>query len=97
VVVSIRERRSLPAELQAPIKALRRQYCDAIAAIIARGCEQGVFDIPDAKLAAMAVLDLVNGLAQWFRPKSRRDLEQIAMRYGDAAIALVTGWGHSED
>ena len=96
VVVSIRERRSLPAELQAPIKALRRQYRDAIAATIVRGCEQGAFDVPDPKLAAMAVLDLVNGLAQWFRPKNRRDLDRIALRYGDAAIALVTGWGHTE-
>src|SRR5215469_8024406 len=36
VLVSMRERRSLPAELQAPIRALRRQYRDAIASTIAR-------------------------------------------------------------
>src|SRR5579859_576961 len=97
VVVSMRERRSLPAELQEPIKALRRQYRDAVAAIIARGCEQGVFDCPDAKLAAMAVLDLVNGQSHWFRPKGRRDVDRMAMRYGDAAIALLSSWGHAED
>jgi AcrR family transcriptional regulator len=97
VVVGLRERRSLPSELRAPIQAPRRQYRDAIAATIALGCQEGIFDVPDAKLAAMAVLDLVNGLAHWFRPKSRRDLEGMAMRYGDAAVALISGWGHAED
>jgi hypothetical protein len=43
----------------------------------------------------MAVLDLVNGLAHWFRPKDRRDLERTAALYGDAAVALVTHWGHA--
>jgi len=97
VVVGMRERRSLPAELQTPINALRRQYRDAIAATIGLGCEQGVFEVPDAKLAAMTVLDLVNGLSHWFRPKGRRDVDRISMRYGDAAIALLTSWGHAED
>lgn len=95
--VIMRERRSLPADLQAPIQGLRRQYRDAISATITRGCAEGIFDVPDPKLAAMAVLDLVNGLAHWFRPKDRRELQRMAMRYGDAALALLTGWGHVED
>lgn len=97
VLVSMRERRSLPREQQAAINALRRQYRDAMTSTIERGCSAGAFDVPDPKLAAMAVLDLVNGLAHWFRPRDRRDLERLAARYGDAAVALVSGWGHAED
>lgn len=93
VLVSMRERRSLPAAQQAAISALRRQYRDAMASVIERGCESGLFSVPDVKLAATAVLDMVNGLAQWFRPKDRRDLELMATRYGDAAVALLRGWG----
>jgi AcrR family transcriptional regulator len=93
VLVSMRERRSLPAQQQVAINALRRQYRDALAATIQRGCDEGVFSVPDAKLAAMAVLDMVNGLARWFRTKDRRDLERTADRYGDAAVAMVRGWG----
>jgi AcrR family transcriptional regulator len=96
VVVSIRERRSLPADQQAAIKTLRRQYRDALASTIQRGRQLGVFSAPDAKLAAMAVLDMVNGLAQWFRPRDRRDLERMADRYGEAAVALVKSWGRGE-
>jgi len=93
VLVSMRERRSLPAQQQVAINALRRQYRDALAATIQRGCDEGVFSVPDAKLAAMAILDMVNGLARWFRTKDRRDLERTADRYGDAAVAMVRGWG----
>jgi hypothetical protein len=91
----MRERRSLPAAQQAAISALRRQYRDAMASAIERGCENGLFSVPDVKLAATAVLDMVNGLAQWFRPKDRRDLQLMATRYGDAAVALLRGWGHA--
>ncbi len=93
VLVNMRERRSLPADQQTAINALRRQYRDAIASTIERGREQGVFAVPDAKLAAMAILDMVNGMAHWFRPRDGRDLERTAVRYGDAAVALVRGWG----
>jgi AcrR family transcriptional regulator len=93
VLVSMRERRSLPAEQQAAINALRRQHRDAMAATIERGCREDVFSVPDAKLAAMAVLDMCTGIAHWFRPRDRRELEQMASRYGDAAVALLRGWG----
>ena len=36
---------------------------------------------------------MVNGIARWFRPRDRRDLELMAARYGAAAVALVSGWG----
>ncbi|HZV53165.1 MAG TPA: TetR/AcrR family transcriptional regulator [Candidatus Dormibacteraeota bacterium] len=93
VRVASRERRSLPRELQAPINALRRQYRDAMAATIERGCREGVFSVPDPKLAAMAVLDMISGLGHWFKPRDRSDLERMAARYGDAAVAMLRGWG----
>ncbi|HEY4024808.1 MAG TPA: hypothetical protein VGO86_00145, partial [Candidatus Dormibacteraeota bacterium] len=92
VLVNMRERRSLPADQQVAINALRRQYRDAIASTVERGRALGVFAVPDAKLAAMAILDMVNGMAHWFRPADARDLERMAARYGDAAVALVRGW-----
>jgi AcrR family transcriptional regulator len=93
VLVSMRERRSLPEHQQAAINALRRQYRDALVSTIRRGCERNVFAVPDPTIAAMAVLDMVNGLAHWYRPRDRRDLDRTAVRYGDAAVALVRGWG----
>ncbi len=64
-----------------------------MAATIERGCREGVFSVPDPKLAAMAVLDMISGLGHWFKPRDRSDLERMAARYGDAAVAMLRGWG----
>ena len=88
----MRERRSLPPDQQTAIAAMRRQYRDAVASTIERGRRQGVFAVPDPKLAAMTVLDMAYGCAIWFRPRDRRDLERMAARYADAAVALLRGW-----
>lgn len=93
VLVTGRERRSLPPERQATINALRREYRDGLIATIERGCREGIFSVPDAKLAAMVILDMVNGPSYWFKPRDKRDLERMAAHYGDAAIGLLRGWG----
>jgi AcrR family transcriptional regulator len=92
VLVNMRERRSLPREQQAMINALRRHYRDALKAAIERGREEGMFTVPDAKLAAMVILDMVNGVAHWFKPRDRRDLQRMAERYGNAAVGLLQAW-----
>ena len=92
VLVNIRERRSLPADQLARVNALRRQYRDTLAAVIDAGRAQGLFHVPEAKLAAMALVDMVNGLTHWFEPRDQRDLELVADRYAQAAIALLRGW-----
>lgn len=93
VLVNMRERRSLPHDQQVAINALRRQYRDAMAATIERGCQQGMFSVPDPTLAAMAILDMINGMAYWFQPRDKRDLERMAIRYGNAAVGLLVNWG----
>ena len=92
VLVTMRERRSLPPEQQATINALRRQYRDALTAAIERGRGAGLFAVPDAKLASMVILDMVNGPSIWFKPRDERDVERMAARYGDAAVGLLRGW-----
>jgi len=92
VLVNIRERRSLPPKLRARVNALRREYRDAVAGVIEEGCRQGVFHLAQPQLAAMAILDMVNGQAQWFKPRDRADLERMADDYAQAAVVLLRGW-----
>lgn len=92
VLVNIRERRSLPAEQLAQVNALRRQYRDTMARVIEAGCERGVFRVGDPKLAAMAIVDMINGLPNWFRPRDEDDLERVADHYARAAVAVLSGW-----
>jgi AcrR family transcriptional regulator len=92
VVVNIRERRSLPAEQLAQVNGLRREYRDTMARVIEAGCRQGSFAVGDPKLAAMAIVDMINGLPHWFKPRDERDLERVADIYARAALALLRGW-----
>jgi AcrR family transcriptional regulator len=92
VIVNIRERRSLPASQLAQVNALRRQYRDTLASIIAAGQAKGLFHVPDATLAAMAIVDMVNGSIHWFKPRDQRDLELGADRYAQGALALLRCW-----
>ncbi len=92
VVVNIRERRSLPPEQLAQVNALRRDYRDTLARVIEAGCERGVFCVGEPKLAAMAIVDMINGLPHWFKPQDEHDLERVADLYARAALALLRGW-----
>jgi len=92
VVVNIRERRSLPAEQLAQVNGLRREYRDTMARVIEAGCRQGSFAVGDPKLAAMAIVDMINGLPHWFKPRDEQDLERVADLYARAALALLRGW-----
>ena len=91
VLVNIRERRSLPPRLRARVNALRREYRDAVAGVIEEGRRQGVFHLREPRLAAMAILDMANGQAIWFKPRDQADLERLADEYAQAAVVLL--WG----
>ena len=92
VLVNIRERRSLPPEQLAQVNALRREYRDTLARVIEDGCQRGLFSVREPKLAAMAIVDMVNGLPHWFKPRDADDVERVADLYGRAALALLRGW-----
>jgi AcrR family transcriptional regulator len=92
VVVNIRERRSLPAEQLGQVNGLRREYRDTLAQVIEAGRERGIFRVEDPKIAAMAIVDMINGLPHWFKPRDDEDLERVADIYARAALALLRGW-----
>src|SRR2546430_10955768 len=69
VLVNIRERRSLPVEQLAQVNGLRREYRDTMARVIEAGCRQGAFWVGGPKLAAVAIVDMINGLPHWFKPR----------------------------
>jgi hypothetical protein len=60
--------------------------------VIEAGRERGIFQVGDPKLAAMAIVDMINGLPHWFKPRDDDDLECVADLYARAAIALLRGW-----
>jgi AcrR family transcriptional regulator len=89
VVVSARERRSLPAEMQRPINALRARHRHALKGRIEEGVARKDFDVGDASLAASAVLDLLTGVKEWYHPPRDGRLDGIVTTYQRYVLALL--------
>lgn len=69
--------------------ALRDSYEQLWADAIASGGRQGLFEIKNASLARLALLEMCNGAAHWFRANGPMSLEQIVTAFEDMAFALL--------
>lgn len=71
------ELRNLTPENFEAVEGLRRRYEGALEAILQEGQEHGLFRITDVRLATMAVLALLTGVANWYREGGRLPLEEV--------------------
>lgn len=84
--VSHSELRSLtPANLRRVI-AKRDQYEDVFRGLLTAGIRGGVFQVPDVKLTAAAILSMCTGVASWFSEGGRLAPEAIAGRYVEVIL-----------
>ncbi|WP_420568090.1 TetR/AcrR family transcriptional regulator [Thalassovita sp.] len=81
VFISYMELRNLTPENFAVIEGLRRRYEDHLEQILRDGMEQGSFQIPDAKVATMAVIAMVTGVTTWYRTAGRLSQDEVAQIY----------------
>ena len=88
--VAARELRALSPEKFEAVQVYRRQYQSRIAQHLADGARAGEFDCDDPRLTTLALLDMINGLNEWFDPRGRLSIEQIADRYAELAVRQLT-------
>jgi AcrR family transcriptional regulator len=81
VFVAYMELRSLTTENFARIEAQRRAYEDALQAILRDGVARGVFDVPDTKLATLALIAMLTGVNTWYREGGRLSRGDVAAHY----------------
>lgn len=84
------ELRSLSPARRARIVALRDEYQAIWADAITSGVQSGDFAVPDASIAAMALLQMCTGVAHWYSPRGRLTLDQVSAAFVAMAKALVT-------
>ena len=89
VFISYMELRNLSPGNFARIEDLRRSYEDALEAILKRGVTEGVFGVPDPKIATLAVIAMLNGVATWYRADGRLSLEQVESIHWDMVRKAV--------
>ena len=83
------EIRSLGPANRVEIIAMRDRYEELWAEVLEGGAGQGVFDLPEPRLAKLALLEMCNGVVHWYSPRGDIGLDRIADTFADLALALV--------
>lgn len=87
--VGLREMRSLAPDHFAEVHEMRLRYQHAIQEFIAAGAARGDFDCDDPHLAALSLLDMVNGINGWFRDSGRLTIAEVASWYADMIVGRL--------
>ncbi|TDP33061.1 TetR/AcrR family transcriptional regulator [Nocardia ignorata] len=80
---------ALTPEHYAEIRGLRRQIDQEIRDLVERGVATGAFDVPDTRMAAVALLSLGIDIARWYRDGGDWSPEDIAEGYANMALRIV--------
>src|SRR6266849_6534041 len=83
------ELRSLSGEARELVLELRDRYDAIWREIITQGNMMGIFQVQNAKLAAIALIEMCNGVSYWYRPHGELTLTQVCYMHADWALGLV--------
>jgi len=87
--IGYREMHNLTPKHQRIVHGYRLEYQHSVQRFIAAGKDAKVFRCEDAQIAGIALLDIVNGVNDWFRPNGRLSIQQIAEQYGDLSLRML--------
>jgi AcrR family transcriptional regulator len=85
VFIAQSEIRSLDPDNRAAVVALRRRYEAVLEEILAAGRAAGRFRDADVHVTAFAILAMLTGICQWYRPDGRMGEEELVATH----VALV--------
>lgn len=89
VFVANMELRSLAPVDYRTVVGLRRRYENALTAILRDGLEQGLFRIPDARIATFAILAMLTGVGTWYRENGRVGQRELIDIYSRMVMQCV--------
>lgn len=87
-IVVDNELRSLTKDHRDSVVALRDSYEEMWRSVIAAGCANGSFVVPDPAVARLALLEMCTGVAYWYSPHGDRRLAEIASAHAEMALAM---------
>lgn len=89
VFLAYMELRNLSPENHGRIVAMRREYEDALEAVLRAGQASGEMRVPDTRLATLALIGMLTGVTNWYRDGGRLDREKLIAIYWDLARGAV--------
>ncbi len=87
VFISYMELRNLEEDNFHEVEELRQRYEKSLNDILDQGVADGVFTVGDPRVATMAVIAMLTGVTNWYRPDGRLKLDQIEALY----VRMITG------
>jgi AcrR family transcriptional regulator len=64
-------------------------YHDAVRDTIAEGCRTGEFRVADVSMATMAILDMLNGIREWYSPAGRLSRDEVIVGYTGMVFTIL--------
>jgi TetR/AcrR family transcriptional regulator, cholesterol catabolism regulator len=96
--VTDQEMRSLDPAARAELVAMRDRYESMYSAVLKRGVRFGTFQLTDLRIARLALLEMCNGVAHWYRADGRLTCAEVQTQFTMFAGRLVgcdpTNWPH---
>jgi AcrR family transcriptional regulator len=89
IAVLFRDMAHLSPDHFVELQAVRRHFQQAVQRFLADGVAAGEFRVPDAKLAGIAILDLLKGVDAWMREPGRLGRRQVADTYSVLVLQLM--------
>ena len=86
VFIAYMELRNLTPANFAALDDLRQRYESELEAILAAGQAEGTLNVPDTKLAAMALIAMLTGVNTWFREGGRLSRDRVEDIYVDMVL-----------
>ncbi len=69
--------------------ALQIAYHDAVRDTIVEGCRAGEFRVEDVSITTLAILDMLNGIREWFSPAGRLSRDRLVERYTALVFTML--------
>jgi AcrR family transcriptional regulator len=88
-IVSQSEIRNLPKGRYEELIGLRKEFELILRKIIDEGVAAGVFRVLDARLLVVAILNMLTGIAGWYKPNGRLDVETLVGEYTDIVTKML--------
>lgn len=89
VFVANMELRSLEPADYKRVVALRRRYENLLTAILRDGVDEGLFHLPDARVATFAILAMLTGVGTWYRESGRLGKRELIDQYTRMVLQCV--------
>jgi AcrR family transcriptional regulator len=90
VFIANSELRSLEPKNYEAIVALRGAYEQRLAEILNQGNDEGIFEVVDAQVATFAIISMLTGLCNWYRPGGRLTREAIIAAHEKLVLSGVS-------